>query len=291
MSTGNQGLEGPVAWPGVDGRGAGILFSDVSAQQVLFFDAGTGETDVRDPASGGANGLALLGGRLYRCEGKNRRVTAAEVRAAEDGTPVLMPPVAVADAVPGGRPHFTNDLIPAGGGLLFTDPVYGPRPGGGPEAEGVYAVALPAADPPVKATLVLGDLVRPNGVTVDPTGEIVYVADEGARKIFRYDVVPAADGAAPGLADGELFADVAAHGNPDGMVVDRAGRLYVALFETGKLLVLSPDGEPLALTDAGERTSNVCLDTDQRHAYVTAGGDLLRFELDVDRPADEPPTR
>ena len=53
--------------------------------------------------------------------------------------------------------------------------------------------------------------------------------------------------------------------------------------------MLSPEGEPLALAPAGERTSNVCLDLDETHAYVTAGGSLLRFPIDVTRPADEAP--
>ncbi|BAM05240.1 SMP-30/gluconolactonase/LRE family protein [Phycisphaera mikurensis] len=291
VSEGHLGLEGPVAWPGESGRGAGVLFADVSAGKILFYDRDSGQTRVVDPASGGANGLALAGGELYRCEGKNRRVAATELAAGEDGTPRLGATRPAAVAVPGGRPFFTNDLIAAGNGLFFTDPVYGPRPGGGPAVEGVYAIPLPAASPPAEATLVVGDLVRPNGVAVDPAGVGLYVADEGARKIHRYTVVPAAGGAAPGLVGPSLFADVAAFGNPDGMTTDRAGRLYVALFETGRLLVLSPDGEPLAIADAGERTSNVCLGHDQRHAYVTAGGTLLRFGLDVDRPADEAPIR
>lgn len=289
VSAGHLGLEGPLSWPGDHGRGAGILFSDVSAQKILFFDPARAQTRVVDPASGGANGLALRDGYVYRCEGANRRIARSAIRLTEDGTPELLPSTPVVETVPGGRPHFTNDLIVAGGALLFTDPVYGPRPEGGPDVEGVYVAPLHADKPAAPAGLLVGDLTRPNGITVSADGRWLYVADEGARALFRFEVHAGVGAALPTLGERTLFADVAPFGNPDGLVTDRAGRVYVALFETGRLLVLSPAGVPLALTPAGERTSNVCLDHDQRHAYVTAGGSLLRFAVDVDRPADEAP--
>ena len=269
VSEGHLGLEGPVAAPG-----GTILFSDVSAKKVLRFDPETGETSVVDPESGGANGLGFAGDALVRCEGESRRVTLTRPPGAE--------PVVLVDAFEGDAFNTPNDLIvlPDGSGLFFTDPRYGDRHTMQMDTEGVYALGSPLVEG-MEATRVVGDLTRPNGVTISADGATVYVADEGERVIHAYRVVPGVDGGAPGLADGRVFADVFAYGNPDGMATDRSGRLYVALFETGKLLVLSPEGEPLSLTDAGERTSNVCLDLDEEHAYVTAGGSLLRFRIDA----------
>ena len=269
VSEGHLGVEGPVAAP--DGT---ILFSDVSDAEILRFDPRTGETALVDPTSGGANGLDFLGPDLVRCEGVQRRVTRTPLRA--DGS--AGEPEVLAGSFGGKAFNTPNDLVvlPDGGGLFFTDPRYGDRGTMELDAEGVYA--LPVGGEPVR---VIGDLVRPNGVTLSPDGRTLYVADEGARKVFAYPVVPASGGEPFGVGEGRLFADVSAYGNPDGMVTDAGGRLYVALFKTGKLLVLSPGGQPLSLTDAGERTSNVCLDLDEEHAYVTAGGSLLRFRIDA----------
>ena len=290
VSAGHKGLEGPLAVEGV------VFFSDVSAEKILRFDPATGEAAVVDADSGGANGLAFDGrGGVFRCEGGSRRVTRSPLE--RDGDlPTLGEAVVVVERFEGQAFNTPNDAIVVGNSLLFTDPRYGERDSMEMAAEGVYAVSIgadpahPAAPPdPLVVTRVIEDLVRPNGITATADGSTVYVADEGARKVVAYRFVPGADGDPPALVEPRVLADVAAYGNPDGMAVDRAGRLYVALFETGKLLVLSPDGEPLALTDAGERTSNVCLDAEQEHAYVTAGPNLLRFRLHTDRPGDEPP--
>lgn len=288
VSSGHGFTEGPV----LDSDHS-VLFTDIPRSQILRYRPETGTTEEIDGDSGRSNGLDFDGDRLLRCEGGRRRVASASL-AGPDGPGETV----VLETFEGKAFNSPNDLIvlPAAAeklspstGLFFTDPRYGNRDSMEMDVEGVYAVALPLTEQSV-AVRVIDDLTRPNGITLSPDGRTLYVADEKERKIHAYDVI-AAPGEAPRVSRPRVFADVAPLGNPDGLCTDSGGRLYVALARSGQLLILSPDGEPLALTPAGEKTSNVCVDEDRGFAYVTAGHELLRFAINTRRPANEAPLR
>ena len=77
----------------------------------------------------------------------------------------------------------------------------------------------------------IGDLVRPNGIAIAPDGRTIWVADHGANLVQAYEIRP--DGSLARLDRRALLT-----GGPDGIAIDREGRLYA----TGRagIYALSP---------------------------------------------------
>ena len=270
LSTGHRFTEGPAVGPA-----GGIYFTDIPAGRILRYDLATGRTEVRVEDSGGANGLYFHRGRLYACEGGRRRVG---VYAALDppGNPRSDAWAETVGGVPFNRP---NDLaVDAHGGVYFTDPDFGVRPGPKPPVQGVYY--RPAAPGPPEVFCLIDDLERPNGVALSPDGRRLYVQDFGAGRIIVYDVT------GPGrLANRRVFADVNdldAGGGPDGLCVDARGRVYTALYRTGAVVVHDGRGQRLQVVPTSPKTSNCVLDADGAWLYVTADRSLKRIRVSGD---------
>ena len=153
-----------------------------------------------------------------------------------------------------------NDVwIRPGGGLYFTDPYY-KRPywKRGPKEmdECVYYLA------PDNKTLtrVIDDLKQPNGIIGTPDGQLLYVADIGAGKTYRYRIQ--ADGS---LKEKKLFCEMGS----DGMTIDSEGNIYL----TGKgVSVFDPAGKKIEQIDVAEPwTANVCFGgKDRQTLFITA---------------------
>ncbi|MEM7576274.1 MAG: SMP-30/gluconolactonase/LRE family protein [Planctomycetota bacterium] len=274
VAEGFKFTEGPALAP--DGS---IWFTDIPNNAIHRFDPATGETTRASDDSGGANGLmffpqtARWGSRLLVCEDRvRRRVSILQVR----------------PDVPGGlhseavvRGHFNgpNDCVifDDGNAVFFTDPLYGQRdnPVG---VEAVYYVNLGAAllSSPAQhvAKPIIEDLIRPNGIGLSPDNRTLYVADNGAKKLYAYPL----DEHGQRDGDGVLFHDVTDLGGPDGMTVDDAGNVYQAIFNGG-VVVISPEGERLDYVETGPRTTNAVLTADGSTLYVTADGKLKRIAL------------
>lgn len=87
--------------------------------------------------------------------------------------------------------------------------------------------------------VVTGPYLVCNGPAFSADGRIAYFADSARRLIFRADVSVANFGI-------ERFVDFgASDGFPDGMTTDIQGRLWVAMWDGGKVLCLSTRGERL----------------------------------------------
>ena len=87
-----------------------------------------------------------------------------------------------------------------------------------------------------------------NGLAFSPDGKWMYHADTTTHRIDRYRF----DAASGAVSDPQPFqrfsADKAASnygGRPDGAAVDSEGAYWCAMFEGGRLLRFSPDGELL----------------------------------------------
>lgn len=250
--------EGPVA--GSDGL---IYFSDIPNHTIATFDPATGKAGVFTDQSGNANGLMFdAQGRLIACRHGGRDLAAFNLqnRSAQS----------LIDRYEGKRLNSPNDLvIDAVGGIYFTDPRYGKRDDLEMVIEAVYYYSADG-----KLTALIGKLKRPNGIALSPDGKTLYVADWGAPAMMAYRVV------APGkIADGRVLLDAAAlnNGGPDGMCVDPAGRLYVAL--PMGIGVYSPAGEKIAVIKVPEKPSNCTLAGDV--LYITAGRSLYRIKLNL----------
>ena len=203
--------EGP-AWDG-----GGLLFTDISNNQIMRYDPQTGGCRVFRSGTNGANGLMLDGkGRLYACEGKGagRRV----VRYESDGDVTVL-----ADRFEGKRLNSPNDLaIDASGRVWFTDPGYGLKDEDRElDHDSVYRLTPPpAATAAWTIERVTFDTTKPNGLLISAAEDVLYVAqsDHGdtARRELR---------AYPIRADGTLDAyrvlhDFGAHRGIDGMCLD-----------------------------------------------------------------------
>jgi gluconolactonase len=276
---------------GLIGAGEGPAWKDGS----LYFTDGKhinrmderGKTSVfRDAThSGAANGLMFdAEGRLIACESKGRRVTRTEA----DGTITVL-----ADNFRGKRFNSPNDLtMDSKGRIYFTDPRYGSRDdmeirsSDGKVVEGIYRIDAPGVIHRIDAP----GIERPNGILVSPGDHFLYVCDNnnnthgGARRLVRFNLNP--EGlVAPGSV--KVIFDWKNGRGPDGMKMDRAGRLYVAAgvnrsneYETNEskagCYVLSPAGRLLSfIPTAPDEACNCAFGgVDGKTLFVTSGNHL-----------------
>jgi gluconolactonase len=205
-----------------------------------------GEVSVLVVEANGANGMtADLDGNLIVCEQGSRwqpaRITRVDRRTGERET--------VLDHWRGLPLNSPNDVVVAGDGAIwFTDPSSGHIQGFRPPpmlGDHVYR-----HDPATGQTTVVADgFDKPNGIAFSPDERVLYVTDSGANQdpgsyharrphhIKAFDVVHGRR-----LAGERLFA-VVSPGFPDGLKVDRDGRVYVSSFSG--VQVFDPDGELL----------------------------------------------
>jgi sugar lactone lactonase YvrE len=163
--------EGPAA----DAKGD-VFFTDIPNSRIHKWSVADEKMSVWREDSGGSNGLYFdRNGNLLACEGNRGRLVSITPK----GKVTVL-----ADKFNGKRFNKPNDLwIDPSGGVYFTDPVYGRYKvvqGG----EHVYYLSPDRK----KVTRVINDLTRPNGIIGTPDGKILYVADHGAGKVYRYEI-------------------------------------------------------------------------------------------------------
>jgi gluconolactonase len=272
--------EGPV-W--LDRDGGFLLFSDVPANRMWRWSERDGASVFLEPSgydgpdpSGfrepGSNGL-IRGpdGTVLMCDHGARAVSRFEI-----GTRTK---VVLADRFEGRRFNSPNDLVRASdGAIYFTDPPYGLEGlNASPLKElahnGVYRLT-----PDGTVTLEDATLTFPNGIVLSPDERTVYVAvsDPACAIVWAYDRGP--DGR---LANRRVFLDLTpeakagAPGDPDGMAVDRDGRLYVT--GPGGVHVVAADGRRLGLIETGSRVANCAFGEDGRTLFLAAHHRLARI--------------
>jgi len=138
--------------------------------------------------------------------------------------------------------------------------------------EGVYYVPRTG-----RAIRVIDNLMRPNGLILSPDLQTLYVADNGAKTIWAYDVQ--ADGS---LAGGRTFADMdlAASSGGDGMTIDQRGNVYCAGQE--HIWIWDPQGRLLSKIAVPEGPANCTFaGPDRKTLYITARQSLYAIDLNV----------
>ena len=244
--------EGPLWQP--DG---GLLFSDTPGNRIhLWYD---GVLSVARDPSGQSDGLTFdRESRLIACEHGNRRVSR------EDGGLVLP----IATNFEGKRLNSPNDVVVRSDGrVFFTDPPYGINE---EQRElpfnGVFSIA-----PQGVLSLLATDFDRPNGLAFSPDERTLYIADTSRHHVRAFDVDN--HGA---LSSGRVFAEMREEGRPDGMKVDRDGRLYVC---AATVQVFAADGRPIGVIDCPQLPANCAWGGDGSDLYITARTGVYRTRL------------
>jgi gluconolactonase len=162
--------------------------------------------------------------------------------------------------------HFNspNDVtVHSAGHIYFTDPDW--QLGQRKNETGITGVYW--RNPAGEVRLIEAGLSQPNGITLSPDETKLYVgAVSGEISVY------------PVLADGSVGArqHFAYVEQPDGMAVDCAGRLFVASHAAGEVIVLSPEGSPLATIHVAPRTTNVAFGGPERRTlFITAGSGVF----------------
>ena len=262
LYTGCRWAEGPV-WFG-DGRY--LLWSDIPNNRILKWEEETGAVSVFRKPSNNANGNTRdRRGRLVTCEHDARRVTRTEY----DGSLTVL-----LDRFEGKQLNSPNDVVvKSDGSVWFTDPdfgILGYYEGHQAESElptNVYRIDGQTG----RASVVIGDIVRPNGLCFSPDETKLYVVDCGTtpRAIRAYDVV----GDGTKLANGRVLID-AGKGTPDGFRCDTDGNLWCG-WGMGEdaldgVMIFSPEGEPLGRIALPERCANLCFGGRHRNRLFMA---------------------
>lgn len=256
LADGFEFTEGPL-WL-ADGS---ILIQDIKAEKTHRI-APDGSVRALREGTEAANGQTFgADGRIVFCEQNGRRMSSM----AADGSDVRT----LFENWRGKRLNSPNDVVcRSDGQVYFTDPAYGVKPGEKVlDFQGVFRWN-PAEAGAESLHLLVDDFEKPNGLAFSPDERTLYVCDTGRYHVRAFRVAPGGD-----LEDapGRVFAtlDPGVPGGPDGMKVDRAGRVYVAV--ALGIWVFEPDGRLLGILATPKRPSNLTwAGADARDLIITA---------------------
>jgi gluconolactonase len=170
------------------------------------------------------------------------------------------------DAFAGGRLRGPNDLCFDGvGNLFFTDPLHSTL------EDPTGRVFRRAADG--ELSLLLEGLAFPNGLCLDASGRVLYLAETMRGAIHACDL--SADGDCESV---RLHAHV--EGGPDGMALDVRGNLYVALYGRGAIGVIPPAGGPVRYLEIeGANPTNVAFSGTELYLTEASQGTLQVLDV------------
>ncbi|CAN5799245.1 SMP-30/gluconolactonase/LRE family protein [soil metagenome] len=265
LAEGLEFTEGPLWLPD-----NALLFQDIKAERTYRVRPGQPAEVLRDQ-TGAANGQTFgPDGLIYFCEQNGRRVSRMRL----DGSAVEP----VAETWEGKRLNSPNDIVARPDGeLYFTDPPYGVSD---EDKEmpfnGVFALSTSGT-----LRLVVADgFEKPNGLAFSPDGKILYVCDT-AKYHVRSFVLGASGVVEPGSEQIFCSMDPGQPGGPDGLKVDREGRVYVAV--ALGIWVFDPEGELLGILAMPKRPSNLnWWGRDAHSLAITAIDTVHRIRLKVE---------
>lgn len=254
-------FEGPV-W--VDGA---LYFSEINPNpwdsHIRKYVPGANDAEVF-LSNAGSNGLAVdAQGVMYSATARKKEISKYDL-ASKTQSPAVT-----------GTFNSPNDIaIASNGTIYFSDQQQGELPAGGqPQVVHIVKDGVDAVFHP--------DIQPPNGVTLSPNEDILYIAVTGNGLIKK--VTLNEDGTANTATDFATGLQT-----PDGMTVDCLGNLYVAEHNAQQVTVFSPDGTKIADIKTGQannqsaNTTNVAFGgADRKTLFITAAYSLWSIDLQV----------
>ena len=144
------------------------------------------------------------------------------------------------------------------------------------EQFGVYRI-----DPEGKVTLAVGDLQRPNGVTLSPDSKTLYVAQSqgGEAWLMSYPLDDEGN-----VGKGKILFDANPltakdKGMPDGLKTDQNGNIWCT--GPGGVMIITPEGKLLGRILTGHLTANCAFGDDGSTLYMTADHYLMRIRTNA----------
>jgi len=263
LGQGYAWLEGPVWFADANQ----LLVSDLPNDRILRWTEDSGVSVFRQPAHFANGHTRDRQGRLIGCSHQGRCVTRTEI----DGSLTVL-----ADRFDGKRLNSPNDVVvKRDGSVWFTDPEFG--------ILGYYEGARATPELPTnvyrydsdtnRLSVVIDDIVRPNGICFSPDESIVYIVDCGTtpRRILAYDV----NGAR--VTNKRVFMD-AGEGTPDGFRCDTEGNLWAGWGMNTALngvRIFAPDATPIGHIALPERCANLCFGGLHRNRLFMASSQSL----------------
>jgi gluconolactonase len=258
LAGGFKFTEGPAS-----DKAGNVYFTDQPNNKILIWST-DGRLSTFMEKSGRSNGLSFdRKGNLWACADEKNELW----RIARSGK--LM--VAVKD-YNGKLLNGPNDVwIRPDGGVYFTDPFYMRDYWSHQKSEQDGQCVFYFE--PIRSRLirVVGDMKQPNGIIGTKDGKILYIADIGGQKTYRYDVQH--DGT---LANKTLFCEMGS----DGMTIDSEGNVYLS----GKgVTVFNPAGKKIEQIPINAAwTANMCFGgKDHRTLFITAMQNLFSLRMRV----------
>ncbi|HTI59324.1 SMP-30/gluconolactonase/LRE family protein [Mucilaginibacter sp.] len=264
-----------------------FIFSDVKKNVIYKWTAKKGKEIYLSPSGYtgniprggelGSNGLGLnTKGQLVICQDGDRAVSIMDA-------PLDKPKpkfIKIAKGYAGKKFDSPNDLaFLSNGDIYFTDPPYGLEknvddPLKEAPYQGVYRIAGSG-----KVTLLTDTLTRPNGIAFFPGGKTILIANSDPKKPYWYAYDLDKKGL---LTNGRIFysamaASKTAEGMPDGMKIDKQGRVFAT--GPGGIWVFDLHGKLLGKMLINDLASNIAFSADEKTIYVTSNHRVLKIDL------------
>lgn len=243
-----------------------IYFTDQPNDKIYLWNANSNQVSLVKEGTGRSNGLFVqLDGKVIAAADLKNELIEFDMQSGKEKVLVT--------SFKGKKLNGPNDVwVRPSGGLYFTDPLY-PRPywegirGKEMEQDGQHVYFI--SEDRTELFRVTQDLTQPNGIIGTPDGKILYVADIGASKTWKYDIQD--DGY---LTNKTLFCEMGS----DGMTIDDKGNVYL----TGKgVTIFNKFGEKIAHIPVPENwTANVTFGTLTRNVlFITAMGSVYTLKM------------
>lgn len=233
-------------------------FSDVGEERIYCLSKG--QIRVVRNSSNLANGLAFdKRRRLIVCE--RGRLTRTE----PNGRLTIL-----ADTFNGKGLHWPNDVVVAADSSIYFTDLKQKSEWANPAKTGINAIYRWSERNGL--TLLGSDCESPNGITLSPIQDRLYVSDTTAREIKVYDLTE------NGKPKGKRFATTSKTGGPDGVKTDKAGNVWVC--EDEGLIAFNPNGQRLTTIAIPESRSNCAFSPNGSTLVVTAKTSIYELNLD-----------